>query len=103
MLALHFHLWLNSGMATTLNTYQKAVHKAARLCKGPSRLARACGVTPQAVAKWLKNKVPGERCLAVEMATHGRVTRYELRPDIFGVEPDLPSHQDDRSTGAAGG
>lgn len=75
-------------MITTLDSYQKTLRKAAKLCKGPSGLARACGVTPQAVDKWLKGKIPIARCPAVESATHGKVTRYELRPDFFGAKPD---------------
>lgn len=47
-------------------------------------LARELGVTIQAVSQW--RKVPAERCLAVEEATG--ISRYELRPDIFGQAPE---------------
>ncbi len=33
-------------------------------------------------------RVPAERVLAIEAATHGKVTRYDLRPDVFGPAPD---------------
>lgn len=52
-------------------------------------LAQACGVKPQAVSQWFsRGIVPVGRCLAIEDATRGSVTRYELRPDIFGDKPD---------------
>lgn len=47
-------------------------------------------ITPQAVSKWAKSDtgVPPERVLAVEAACDRVVTRYELRPDIFGTAPE---------------
>lgn len=76
-------------LKSTKSACSKALNKATRLCKGPSALARACGVTPQAVNKWLDGQVPAARCIAVELATQGKVTRYELRPDVFGTKPIL--------------
>jgi hypothetical protein len=43
------------------------------------------------VSKWLretKNGLPAEYCIAIEQATNGTVTRYMLRPDVFGTIPD---------------
>ena len=48
-------------------------------------LADACGVTPQAVTKWLR-RVPSERVLAIEEATDGKITRHELRPDLYPLD-----------------
>ena len=49
-------------------------------------LARALGVTPQAVFLWLKKgRVPVARAPEIEALTAGRVTRQALRPDIFGA------------------
>ena len=49
-------------------------------------LAKACEVTPQAVNQWVgKGKPPADKVLAIEAATG--VSRYELRPDIFGALP----------------
>lgn len=46
-------------------------------------------ITPQAVFKWTQDgvMVPAERCVAIELATDGAVTRYDLRPDVFGPSP----------------
>lgn len=32
-------------------------------------------------------RVPAEHCRAIEQATNGAVTRYDLRPDVFGASP----------------
>jgi DNA-binding transcriptional regulator YdaS (Cro superfamily) len=49
-------------------------------------IARATDVTEMAVRHWANGirRVPGQRCLAIERFTASAVTRYELRPDIFG-------------------
>ena len=49
-------------------------------------VADALGVSEMAVRHWCNGirRIPGERCIDVEEATNGAVTRYELRPDIFG-------------------
>lgn len=56
---------------------------------GPSGLAKAIGVAPQFVTALGKGDrpVPPGRCVAIEQATAGKVTRYELRPDVFGPAP----------------
>ena len=55
---------------------------------GASTVARACGVSPQAVQHWISsNRVPANRVLAIEALIEGSVSRYELRPDVFGVAP----------------
>lgn len=41
-------------------------------------------ILTQHVTNWKARGVPAERCLAIETATGGAVTRYQLRPDVFG-------------------
>lgn len=50
-----------------------------------ARLARQLGVTGEAVRKWQHTRVPAERCIDIERATEGVVTRQDLRPDLFGL------------------
>jgi len=47
--------------------------------------ARAVGVTPQAVSEIVRKgkKVPAEWCLPIEEATGGKITRHDLRPDLY--------------------
>lgn len=62
----------------------KPIERAATLLGGQHNLADRLSVTPQAVSKWKRKGVPAERCREIEEATGGKVTRYELRPDVFG-------------------
>lgn len=62
----------------------RAIKQAIDEAGGLQELARKCGVRYQAVQKWRRNgRIPAERVLAVESATDGRVSRYQLRPDIY--------------------
>lgn len=63
-----------------------ALERAIRLAGSRAALARLAGVTKQAARQWQAH-VPAERCVAIEEALGGRVTRYELRPDVFGPDP----------------
>jgi len=58
-----------------------ALARAITEAGGTAALARAINVTPQAISQW--DRVPAERALAVEQATGGKVTRQELRPDLY--------------------
>ncbi|MHB1205708.1 MAG: pyruvate, phosphate dikinase, partial [Rhodospirillaceae bacterium] len=58
-----------------------ALERAINQVGGVAALARAINVTPQAVSQW--DRVPAERALAVEKATDGRISRHDLRPDIY--------------------
>lgn len=57
-----------------------------------TQLARAIGVQPQLIWQWSTEvrKVPIERCVAIERATNGAVTRQDLRPDDWqDIWPEL--------------
>lgn len=41
---------------------------------------------PMAVYRWKENGVPANRCVQIERVTNGKVTRQDLRPDLFGLE-----------------
>lgn len=53
-------------------------------------LAKAIGVTQPLVWQWCNGKRPvaAHHCVAIEVATTGQVTRYDLRPDVFGNDPN---------------
>jgi DNA-binding transcriptional regulator YdaS (Cro superfamily) len=61
-----------------------ALNEARTVAGGSSALARGLGLTPQAVLQW--KAVPAERVLEVEKISG--VSRYRLRPDVFGTLRD---------------
>lgn len=67
------------------------LEKAVTLVGGQTALARKLGVKQQNIHWWLtkSKKVPAERCIAIERATNCAVSRYALRPDVFGPDPVL--------------
>lgn len=48
-------------------------------------IAAACGVTPQAISKWRRTRIPAEFCKRLERL-YG-VPAVRQRPDIFGEVP----------------
>jgi DNA-binding transcriptional regulator YdaS (Cro superfamily) len=50
-----------------------------------AELARRLGVTQGMVWQWLRGvrRVSAEKVLALEQATHGKVSRHEIRPDLY--------------------
>lgn len=73
---------------------QNPVSKAIELSGGVKELARKLGVTYQAVRKWEKalangqlTRLPAERAVEIEAAIDGRVSRSEMRPDLWPWPP----------------
>jgi hypothetical protein len=56
----------------------------------PARPHAAKPIRQQNVDWWMRRakKLPAELARAAEVALDGRVTRYEFRPDVFGVSHD---------------
>lgn len=51
-------------------------------------LAARLGIKSPSITGWRnRGQIPPERCISLERATDGRVTRYEMRPDVFGDAP----------------
>lgn len=50
-----------------------------------ANLAKLLGVTESAVSQW--KRVPYQRAVEIEEKTGGRVTRHDMRPDVFGAVP----------------
>lgn len=70
-----------------MNALDKAIDHAG----GVTALAEKLGVRQSVVSNWrtrgVSPRVPAERCIAIEQATKGAVTRHDLRPDVFGPAP----------------
>lgn len=72
-----------------INTDQRreALRKATEIVGGQTAMARALSIGQSRVSNWLNRDqqgAPAEFCIAIETLTEGAVTRYQLRPDIFG-------------------
>lgn len=68
-------------------TIEELVKKSMELHGGTqAEFAQACGISQGLVSQFLSGaKQPGWRtCQRIELVTNGRVTRYQLRSDIFG-------------------
>ena len=64
-----------------------ALQRAIEFAGGQKPLAEAIGTTQSQVWYWLnraKRGAPGEFAQKIEAAVDGKVTRHDLRPDIFG-------------------
>lgn len=52
--------------------------------------AKLVNVSQPCIHKWMtgKSQPSPKTAVAIERATGGKVTRYDLRPDVFGPAPD---------------
>ena len=57
--------------------------KAVKKAGGAKALSDLLGISQPAVTMW--KKIPPSRCIAIEAITG--ISRYRLRPDVFGREP----------------
>lgn len=70
---------------------QKPLEKAIDLAGGQSALAGKINRAQGHIYYWLhksKNGCPPDVAIEIEIALSGAITRYELRPDIFGRAPE---------------
>jgi len=79
-----------------MSTISDAISVAISLTGSPSKLARAVGVSAQAACFWRDGKrtISPDKCVAIEQATGGVVSRRDLRPNDWHLfwpelrEPD---------------
>jgi DNA-binding transcriptional regulator YdaS (Cro superfamily) len=85
-LALLVFLVLGCVPIMKLNLYaQLAIEKAG----GRGAVAEMFGITAEAVRQWTlaDRRIPAEYILRLEEASG--VSRYNLRPDVYGAQPEL--------------
>lgn len=62
-----------------------SIERAVQIVGSQSEVARQVGVKPQSVQQWVSSgRVPPHWCLTLERITNKQITRYDLRPDVFG-------------------
>lgn len=66
-------------------TPTQALAEAIEIIGGLTATARGHGIKPQAVGQW--EVCPPARVLRMEQMTGGKVSRHDLRPDIYGPAP----------------
>ena len=61
-----------------------AIDRVIQAVGSQAEVARSLNLSHQCVAQWVKaGRVPVRRAVDLEALTGGRVTREELRPDIY--------------------
>lgn len=68
---------------------KRALRQAIAIAGSQSELARRLHVKQSTVWSWLNEtkRVPAEVCGQIETATQGRVTKSDIRPDIWPPSP----------------
>lgn len=69
--------------------YSEPLKRAVSIVGTQRELGEKCDVSQQNVWNWIHvlKGAPAKYCTKIEQATGGKVSRHELRPDIFGDQP----------------
>lgn len=73
------------------------IELAADAVGGASKLADLIGVSIQTLSNWRGRGIPIERCVAIEQACGGVITRRDLRADWAEIWPELRANQKARA------
>lgn len=67
---------------------EKALNKAVKIIGSKYKLAKALGLNPSNVYQWptRHKRIPAKHVIKIEKLTGGKVTRHELRPDLYPKE-----------------
>lgn len=67
---------------------RNAMQRVVAITESKAVIAEKCRQPRQAVDRWCRTgQVPANHCIPIEELTGGEVTRYDLRPDVFGKAP----------------
>ena len=67
-------------------TEQEALQKAVDEAGSQKLLAEMIGTHQPKISRMLKTKCAAEFVLPIEAAVRGKVTRHDLRPDLYPIE-----------------
>lgn len=78
-------------MMNTTETLDKIIS----IIGGKAMIAKRFGISYQAVHKWQKKgRIPAKRVLEIVKMTGGKVTPYEVRPDVYPDPGWMPFNND---------
>jgi len=71
----------------------EALETAIGIAGGQTALGRLIGKDQKSIWAWLNTtkQVPAEFAIPIEKAVEGKVTRHELRPDIYPIDDPAPA------------
>lgn len=76
-------IWRQSTRLLVMSTLTQHVKAAVKLHGSQAKLAAAMGCTQQQISYLLKAKsISAEMAIALDRATEGKVSRFDLRPDL---------------------
>ena len=70
------------------------LEQAINILGNQTKLGEAIGCDQTTISSWLikyDGKVPAEKAPAIEIATAGQITKYQLRPDLFEAPQEAPT------------
>lgn len=72
-----------------MTAFRSHVERAVEIKGSQAKLAADMGCSQQYISWLLKeaDQISAEQSIACERATDGQVTRWDLRPDLFGPKP----------------
>lgn len=79
---------LRTGLTSVAVSTLSPLERVREAVGSQKAIADALGLSQPTVHEWFKRgQPPADRCIALEDLSGGTVTRYDLRPDIFGASP----------------
>lgn len=71
------------------------VAEVVKAAGGAAALARYFGIKTQAICQW--SRIPAERVIPIERLLDGKITRHQMRPDLYPPEDSVSvSHKGSR-------
>lgn len=66
----------------------KYLKDAIKILGGQAIFAERLGLKQPTISTWITvyRRAPAKHAIAIEKLTQGKITRYQLRPDIYPIE-----------------
>ena len=87
----------NLSLSNAVHIAGGQVKLAAKIKHWHAQQGNTIKISQAHVWNWLNSDSlmpPAEHCRAIEEITNGSISRYDLRPDVFGLRPTTESTQE---------